>query len=68
MNKITLINNQLDEMWSEVIFEIQPIDYSNFEVVWEWHLWDHLVQDIDPSLPNFGIISEHPELFEGVDV
>jgi len=30
-------------------------------VVWEWNIADHLVQDINPGLPNYGVISEHPE-------
>jgi hypothetical protein len=29
-------------------------------VIWEWNISDHVVQDIDPSLPNYGVISEHP--------
>ena len=29
-------------------------------VVWEWNLSDHVVQDIDPSLSNYGIVSENP--------
>ena len=58
------INNQLDEMWSETIFELQPIDYNNFEIVWEWHFWDHLVQYVDSNLANYGNIPDHPELFD----
>ena len=58
------INNPLNEMWSEAIFEIQPIDYNNYEVVWEWHFWDHLVQYINPNLSNYGNIPDHPELFD----
>ena len=58
------INNPLNEMWSEAIFEIQPIDYNNYEIVWEWHFWDHLVQYINPNLPNYGNIPDHPELFD----
>lgn len=34
------------------------------EIVWEWHIWDHLVQDADPNKPNYGVISEHPELMD----
>ena len=24
--------------------------------VWEWHAWDHLVQDLDASKDNFGVV------------
>lgn len=40
-----------------VIFEVNSMG----EVVWEWHVWDHLVQDIDAGKDNFGVVSEHPE-------
>ena len=33
-----------------------------FEVVGEWSVWDHLVQDYDPAKANFGVVAEHPEL------
>jgi hypothetical protein len=58
------IDNPLNQMWSEAIFEIQPDGNGGAEVVWEWHLWDHLVQDYCSSCPNFAVISEHPELFD----
>lgn len=51
-------------IWMEFIYEIKPILPSGFEVVWEWHLFDHLVQDFDPSKDNFGVISAHPELLD----
>jgi len=55
-----VIDNALNQMWSTAILEI---DYQTGEIVWEWHIWDHLVQDISDEYPNFGVISEHPELF-----
>ena len=39
---------------------IIEIDRSTGELVWQWDPWDHLVQDLDPDLPNYGIVSEHP--------
>ena len=50
-----------NEMWSTAILELDP---SSGLIVWEWHLWDHLLQNINHELPNFGVVSEHPELFD----
>ena len=34
-------------------------------IVWEWHIWDHMCQDTDPSLPNYSSnIADHPELID----
>ena len=60
----TTINNPLNQMWSTAIFEIQHDGDGGGEVVWEWHLWDHLIQDADPNDDNYGNISLHPELFD----
>ena len=56
------IDNVLNVMWSEAIIEYDPVGTNDANVVWEWHLWDHLIQDVNPDLPNYGVISEHPEL------
>lgn len=39
-------------------------DTNQGEIVWEWHIWDHLVQDVDPNKPNYGQIADHPELMD----
>ena len=44
------------------IIEIQPVGATGGNIVWEWHLWDHLVQDFDSSKPNFGTVNTSPQL------
>lgn len=52
------------DILSERIIEIQPIDDDSFEIVWEWRLWDHMVQNTSPSKSSFGQPSAHPELMD----
>lgn len=52
------------ELWPEMILELQPIGSNDAVVVWEWHVWDHLVQDHDNTKANFGVIAAHPELMD----
>lgn len=51
-------------MWSERILELQPTGSNGANIIWEWRMKDHYVQDFDPTKQNFGIIAEHPELFD----
>ena len=48
----------------DYLLEARPTDASGGEAVWEWSPWDHLVQDFDPSKPNYGTVAEHPELID----
>lgn len=32
------------------------------QIVWEWHMIDHMVQDTDASKPSYGVVADHPEL------
>ena len=34
---------------SDVILEIRPIYPVGGEMVWQWDVWDHLIQDFDPN-------------------
>ena len=43
------------------LVEIKPTGKTSGQVVWEWHLWDHLVQDYDKTKANYGNVAEHPE-------
>lgn len=43
------------ELWSERIIELQPNDAGGADIIWEWRVWDHLVQDFDSTKSNFGV-------------
>ena len=40
------------------IIEIEPIANDQANIIWEWHFYDHLIQDYDPEISNYGNISE----------
>ncbi len=49
-------------LWSDCVLEVRPWRPDGGEIVWEWCLWDHLVQDADPRLDNYvQEVSQHPE-------
>ena len=62
----TSVNNSLNQMWGFTIFEIEPnLNTGAANIVWEWHITDHLVQDIGPQYSAiFGEISDYPELMD----
>ena len=49
-------------LWADHIVELKPTGRTTGEIVWEWHVWDHLVQEYDPEQANHGIVADHPEL------
>ncbi len=50
------------KLWSEKIVELQPSGAGSATVVWEWHVWEHLVQEYDAAKANYGAVTQHPEL------
>jgi len=51
-------------LWPTLVVEVQPIGLNGGDIVWEWHLWDHLIQDIDSDKENYGTVANHPELLD----
>ena len=46
------------------VIEVKPTGPSSGDIVWEWHVWDHLIQDYDHLKKNYGVVKEHPELVD----
>ncbi|MEM6687664.1 MAG: aryl-sulfate sulfotransferase, partial [Bacteroidota bacterium] len=45
------------DIYPETLMEIDP---NTNTVVWQWRSFDHIVQDDDASLPNYGIVADNP--------
>jgi Arylsulfotransferase (ASST) len=46
------------EVWPDTVVEYDP---ASGQIVWEWSVWDHLIQDYDDSKANFGDVAARPE-------
>lgn len=46
------------------IIELQPIGNNSANIVWEWKIIDHLIQDFDATKQNYGNVANHPELLD----
>ena len=52
------------ELWPEFIIEVEPTGASGGTIVWEWHAWDHLIQDFDPAQANYATSAADPDLID----
>lgn len=50
------------DVWPTQIVEVEPLGIGEANIVWQWTVWDHIIQDIDSSRLNYGNVFEHPEL------
>ncbi len=51
--------------WFEKIMEVKPTGLNTQDVVWEWHMWDHLCQKADANKPNYVTSTlNNPQLFD----
>jgi len=51
-------------MLPDYLIEVQPTKPYGGTIVWEWHIWDHMIQDFDASKSNYGVVANHPELID----
>lgn len=45
------------DFWFDGVIEIDPY---NAEIVWEWSVRHHLIQEFDESKANYGVVADHP--------
>ena len=48
--------------WPDKIVEVEPTGLNTGTIVWEWHAWDHIIQNFDATKNNYGVVEDHPEL------
>lgn len=53
-----------NQLWPDHIIEVEPVGSDSANIVWEWHAWDHLIQNYDQNMDNFGVVADHPELID----
>lgn len=52
------------ELFPDHVIEVHPTGPTTGDIVWEWHVWDHLIQDFDNTKANYGVVADHPELVD----
>lgn len=57
-------NTAPSQLWPDKIIEVEPSGANGGTIVWEWHAWDHLIQDVDNAKDNYGTVADHPELID----
>jgi len=50
-----------NKIYNEQIFEVEPTGTNGINVIWEWNIKDHLIQEFDNNKDNFGVVADHPE-------
>ena len=45
------------DIYPETLMEI---DINTNSLVWQWRSYDHIIQDDDAALPNYGIVADNP--------
>lgn len=46
---------------SERIVEVKQTAFDSLEIVWQWRAVDHVVQNVYPNKPNYGMQQDYPE-------
>ena len=47
-------------LYTEQVLEVEPVGSNQGNIVWEWNVKDHLIQDFDNTKSNFGDVALTP--------
>ncbi len=50
--------------WPDSVIEVEPVGKDGAKIVWEWHAYDHLVQDYDEEADSYGSVADQPGRFD----
>lgn len=53
--------NVTEDIFPETLVEVNP---ATNEIVWKWNSFDHIVQDFNNGILNYGVINENPNLID----
>ena len=54
-----------NKLFNEQVLELEPVLGTNqANIVWEWNVKDHLIQDFDASKDNFGVVTDNPQILD----
>jgi len=56
-----LLTPPFKQLYNEQILELKPKNSNDADIVWEWNVKDHLIQEYDETKDNYGVISENPK-------
>jgi len=52
-------NPELRPSWNDAVVEIEP---QTGNIVWEWNIFDHVIQERDLTRANYGSVKDNPQL------
>lgn len=56
--------HETEGLWPDMLFELRPNLPQGGEIVWQWRMADHLVQDLDPRSQDHGDVTASPGRFD----
>jgi len=52
------------KIFNEQILELEPFGTDQANIVWQWNMKDHLIQDFDATKDNYGVVADNPQLLD----